>query len=185
MRVLVEKTSMDCRLGCQVLHTNISRPPFHSQLNDMSQSRFNANQNMNGVDSRPFDLRQMSNALPTSSEQTPFENRRPSAQFNMPSPAGMMGQSIPYMPQYGQQPHDSRNFVQPPQQQHYAPPNVMHPAMQYPYPNRPQQPPMQAQPPYSYPPMQQGYSPVDMRFPHQQFPIGYGPPAGYADPSKI
>jgi hypothetical protein len=140
---------------------------------------------MNGVKSRPFDMRQMSNALPPSSEQAPFENRRPSAQFNMPPSAGMMGPSIPYIPQYGQQSHDPRNFIQPPQQQHYALPNAMHQATQYQYSNRPQQSPMQAQPPYNYGLMQQGYSPVDMRFPPQQFPTGYGLPAGYADPSTI
>ena len=163
----------------------VSRLPFHTQLNDMSQSRANPGQTANGVGSYPFDLRQMANAIPASSEQTPLENRRPSAQFNMPPSAVVMGQSIPYMPQYGQPSHDPRNFIQPPQQQHYPHPNAMHQATQYQYPNRPQQPPpMQVQPPYNYGLMQQGYSPVDMRFPQQQFPIGYGPPTGYADPSK-
>jgi hypothetical protein len=180
-----ERSSKKCGPACQVSRTNALRLAFHSQLDDMSQFRSIPGQNMNGNHPRPFDMRQMSNALPASSEQIPFETRRPSAQFNMPPSAGMMGPSIPYLPQYGQQSHDARNFVQQPQQQHYALPNAMHQATQYQYPNRPQQSPMQTQPPYNYGLMQQGYSPVDMRFPQQQFPIGYGPPAGYADPSTF
>jgi hypothetical protein len=182
---------MHYKLACQDLHTNLPRLPFHSQLDNMSQPGFQPGQNMNSVNVHPFDLRQMSNALPTNPEQTPFETRRPSAQFNLPPSAGMMNQSILPMPQYGQQPHDPRNLARPPQHQHFAPPNMIHQAPLYQYPNRPQQPHIQTQPhlarvdPYVYGMVQQGYSPVDMRSPQQQFPIGYGPPAGYVDPSKI
>ena len=181
-------SSMYYKLACQDLHTNVPRLPFYSQLDNMSQSGFKPGQNVNCVNTQPFDLRQMSNALP---EQSSFEARRPSAQFNLPPSAGMMNHSIPHMPQYNQQPHDPRNFARPPQHQHFAPPNMMHQAPQYQYQNRPQLPHMQTQPhlarvdPYAYGMVQQGYSPVDMRFPQQPFPIGYGPPAGYADPSKI
>jgi hypothetical protein len=184
-------SSMHYKLACQDLHTNVLRLPFYSQLDNMSQSGFKPGQNVNGANNHPFDLRQMSNALPANPEQSSFETRRPSAQFNLLPSAGMMNQSIPHMPQYGQQHHDPRNFARPPQHQHFAPPNMMHQAPQYQYPNRPQQPHMQTQPPlarvdpYAYGMMQQGYSPVDMRFPQQQFPIGYGLPGGYADPGKI
>ena len=147
------------------------------------------------VDSHPFDIPQIANSLPANAEQSSYDARRPSTQYNIPASASMMGPSSyqynQHMPQYVQQSHDSRNFARPPQQQHYHPQHVMPQATQYHHANRPQPPPMQSQSqyphvdPYAYGMNQPAYSPADMRFPQPQFPVGYGPPGGYADTGKL
>lgn len=169
-----------------------SRPPFYSQLDDVSQSRVKTSQQAGGnIESQPFDFRQMANALPATSEQSAYGARRPSAQYNTPASAGMMApSSYAYgqpVPQYIQQPHDPRAFARLQQQQQYPPQQVMPQAAQYAYPNRPQQQTMQMHPQYArvdnfaYGINQPGYSPVDMRFPQSQFPMGYAAPGGHAD----
>lgn len=143
---------------------------------------------------RSFDLRQMSNALPTSSSgQSYMDNRRPSAPYVVPAPAGMMGpgnhQYSAPVPQYAQQRPDPTAFARA-QQQLYLPHNYAIPPAHYPMASRPQSAHTQTQPQYqrvdayAYPMAQPGYSPVDMRYSQQTFPIGYGPPGGYQETGR-
>jgi hypothetical protein len=178
-----EVTSPSCR-------TDYFRHPFHAQLEDLNQPRTGPMHQQNGSDGQSFDLRQMASNLPTNSEHSSLETRRPSGQYNA---AGMMGTSSFQYPQqmvqHGQQRQDINNYARAQQQQHYAPQQMVPQAAQYQY-NRPHPLQMHAQAPfprmdpYAYGVSPSSYSPVDMRFPQQAFPMGYGPPGGYQDMSR-
>jgi hypothetical protein len=183
--------------------TDYFRHPFHAQLEDLNQPHMGPMHQQSGSDVQSFDLRQMASNLPTNSEHSSFETRRPSAQYNV---AGMMGtSSFQYpqqMAQHGQQRHDLNNYARAQQhqqhqqhqdqqqQQHYAPQQMVPQAAQYQY-NRSHPLQMHAQAPfprmdpYAYGVSPSSYSPVDMRFPQQAFPMGYGPPGGYQDMSRL
>lgn len=165
--------------------TDIARQAFHAQIDNLVQPRDNN-------DLRSFDMRQMSNAMPSNPNHSPLNARRPSSQYNTTGPNGMMGPgSFPYFPQatpHGQQRQDVAAFSRAqPQQflpQHYS-------AQAAPYPMVTRQPPAHIQTqspygrvePYAYGMAQPAYSPVDMRYPQPTFPVGYGAPAGYAEMS--
>lgn len=124
-------------------------------------------------------------------EQSSFEARRPSGQYNSASMTGPpLFQYSQQTPQYGGQRQDHTHFARPQQhQQHYVPQQMVPQAAQYQYANKPHLQ-MQTQPhfprmdPYAYGVSPSAYSPVDMRFPQQTFPMGYAPHAGYQDMSR-
>lgn len=145
---------------------------------------------LNASEPQAFDLRQMASALPMNPEQSTFESRRPSEQYNAATMMGPASFQYPQMAQYGQQRHEPANYSRMQQQQQlYAQQQMMPQAAPYQYVNRPHplqmqpQAPFQRMDPYTFGASPSNYSPVDMRFPQQTFPMGYAPPGGYPDMS--
>jgi len=163
--------------------------PFHAQLEDLTQMLNVGSQDNPAQDSRSFDFRHMTNALPQYNEQN-FQARRPTAPYGAPqspslaNPANM--QYMQQMPQYVSQRHDPMALAKA-QQHQFLPPQYGVQQGQYPSNHRQQPSQLQTPPPfahidpYAYGVQQPGYSPVDLRFPQPGFPASFGMPGAYTE----